>query len=75
MHWFVECSCQNLYWYVECLCQAMHWYVEEHILPCIEAAFASYLDVVVLDGDSVDARAHAGQEGESRAQVHSQQLL
>jgi hypothetical protein len=44
-------------------------------MPGLEAALAPDLDIVVLDGDSIDARAQAGEEGESRAQVHRQQLL
>jgi hypothetical protein len=44
-------------------------------MPGIEAALAPDLDIVVLDGDAVDARAQTGEEGESRAQVHRQQLL
>ena len=43
--------------------------------PGLKAPFAPDLDVVVLDSDPVIARAHAGEEGESRAQVHRQQLL
>jgi hypothetical protein len=41
-------------------------------MPGLEAALAPDLDIVVLDGDAVDARAQAGEEGESRAQVHRQ---
>jgi hypothetical protein len=44
-------------------------------MPGLEAALAPDLDIVVLDGDAVDARAQAGEKGESRAQVHRQQLL
>ncbi len=44
-------------------------------MPGLEAALAPDLDIVVLDSDAVDARAQTGEEGESRAQVHRQQLL
>jgi hypothetical protein len=44
-------------------------------MPGLEAALAPDLDIVVLDGDAIDARAQTGEKGESRAQVHRQQLL
>jgi hypothetical protein len=44
-------------------------------MPGLEAALAPDLDIVVLYGDAVDARAQTGEEGKSRAQVHRQQLL
>ena len=44
-------------------------------IPCFEASLAPDVDEVVLDGDPVVARPHAGEEGQVGPQVHRQKLF